>query len=53
MDFLFVCSTPPCRLLWLHHAARSLVGGCSSELRVTLPMNVSCRVAIFSSMLSI
>ena len=53
MDFLFVCNTPPHRLLWLHHAVRSLVGRWSSELRVTFPMNVSCCVAIFSSMLSI
>ena len=53
MDFLFVCNTPPRRLLWFHHAVRSLLGIWSSELRVTFPMNVSCHVAIFSSMLSI
>ena len=53
MYFLFVCSTPPRRLLRLHHTVRSLVGRWSSELRVTFPMNVSCRVAICFSMLGI
>ena len=37
--FLFVCNTPPRRLLWLHFAVRSLVGRRLSELRVTFPMN--------------
>ena len=46
MGFLFVCSTPPRRPLWLHHAVISLVGRWSSELRATFLMNVSCRVAI-------
>ena len=47
MDFLFVCKTLPRHLLWLHHAVRSLLGRWLSELRATLPMNVSCIVAIY------
>ena len=35
MDFLLVYSTPPLRLLWLHHSVRILVGRWSSELRAT------------------
>ena len=50
---LFVCSTTPRCLLWLHHTVRSLVGIWLSDLRATFPMNVSCRVAICSSMLSL
>ena len=53
MDFLFVCSTPPRRRLWLHHAVSSLVGRWSSELRATFPMNFSYRFAICFSMLGI
>ena len=51
MYFLFVRSTPPCRLLWSHHSVRSLVGRWSSELRATFPMNVGFHVAICFSML--
>ena len=39
MDFLFLCSTPPRRLLWLHHAVRSSVGRWSSNLRATVTIN--------------
>ena len=46
MDFLSVCSTPPCRILWLHHAVRILVVRWSSELCATFPMNLIFRVAI-------
>ena len=53
MIFLFVCSTPPRRRLWLHHAVRSLLERRLSELRATFPMNVSCHVAICFSMLGI
>ena len=53
MDFLFMRSTPPRRLLWLHHAVRSLVGIWSSELRATLPIKVRCRVTIYFLMLGI
>ena len=53
MYFLFVCSTPPCRLLWLHHAVRSLVGIWSSDLRATFSIKDSCRVAICFTMLGI
>ena len=53
MDFLFVCSTPPRRLLWLHHAVRILVVRWSSELCTTFPMNDSYRVAICFLMLGI
>ena len=51
--FLSVCSIHPSHLLWLHHAVRSLVGRCSSELRATFPMNVSYNVAICYLMLII
>ena len=53
MDLLFVCSTPPCRLLRLHHAVISLVGRWLSELRATLTIKVSCRVAIYFLVLGI
>ena len=53
MIFLFVCSTPPRRRLWLHHAVRSLLERRLSELRATFPMKVSCHVEIFFSMLGI
>ena len=53
MNFLFVCSTPPRRFLWLHHAVRSLVLRWSSEWCVTFPMNGRCRVAICFLMLVI
>ena len=53
MDLLFVCSTPLRCLLWFHHALRSLVGGWLSELRATLPIKVSCRVAVYFSVLGI
>ena len=53
MDFLFVWSTPPCPLLWVHHAVISLVEIWSSNLRATFLIRVSCRVAICFSMLGI
>ena len=53
VDFLFVCSTHPRRLLWLHHAVISMVGRWLSELRANFPIKVSCRVAIYYSMLGI
>ena len=53
MDSLFVCSTPPLFLLWLHHAVIFLVGRWSSELRASLPMNVSYCIAICFLMLVI
>ena len=53
MDFLFVCSTLPRHLLWLHHSVRSLVGRWFSELCATFPIKVSCRVVIYFSMLGI
>ena len=53
MYFLFVCSTPARRFLWLHHAVRSLVGRCSSELRATFSIKVSYRVVICFSLLGI
>ena len=40
--FLVEWSTPPTRNLLLHHAVRSFVGSCSSELQVTFHMKVSC-----------
>ena len=41
MDFLFVCSTPPRCLLWLNHAARSLVGiWLSKKIKLTV-LNVN------------
>ena len=51
--FLFMCSTPLHRLLWLHHVVRSLVGRWSSELFATFSIKVRCRVAICISMLGI
>ena len=53
MIFLFVCSTPTRRLLWLHHAVIILVGIWSSDLRATFPIKVSCRVVICFLMLGI
>ena len=53
MDLLFLCSTPPRRFLWLHHAVIILVGRWSSELRATFPIKFRCRVAICFSMLGI
>ena len=49
MDFWFVCSTPVCRLLWLHHTVRRFVGICSSELYATFSMKVSCHAGIYFS----
>ena len=51
MDFLFVWSMPSCHLLWLHHAVRSLVGSCSSELQTFFTMKVSFHIAIRCLML--
>ena len=53
MDFFFMLSTTPLSLLWLHHAVRSLVGRWSSELCASFTMKVSCRYAIYFSMLGI
>ena len=53
MYFLFMCSTPPRRLLWLHHAVRNLVGRWLSDLYATFPIKVSFRVAICFLMLCI
>ena len=53
MYVLFVFSTPPRRLLWLHHAVRNLVGRWSSELSANFPIKVSCHVAIYFLMLGI
>ena len=47
IGFLFVISTPPYYLMWFHHVVRIFVGRWSSGLRDTLPIKVSCRVAIF------
>ena len=53
MDFLFMFSTPPRSLLWLHHAVRSLLGRRSSELCASFTMKVSCLFAIYFLMLVI
>ena len=53
MYFLFMCSTPPHRFSWLHHAVRNCLGRWSSELHATFPMNVRCCVAICFLMLGI
>ena len=46
MDFLFVYSTPPRRLLWLHNVMIILVGRWLEELRDTFSIKVICHVAI-------
>ena len=53
MEFLFMCSTPPRSILWLHHAVRILLGIWLSEFRATFTIKVSCRVAICFLMLGI
>ena len=47
IDFLLEWRTLPHFLLWLHHAVRSLVGSCKSELRTTFPIKVSWHFAIW------
>ena len=53
MEYLFVYSKPPHRLLWFYHKVRRVWGIWSLELRATWPIKVSCRVAICFLMLGI